>query len=103
MKEVLKNREMIEEVRAEVRGSFEEVWENLTKLRADLTVVPYARRKPPTHAASQRGPMIDEYGAQFQAAMEMSRREHEERLRAERDPRGKGQSVDEPAESSDDD
>ncbi|KAK1576119.1 hypothetical protein Q3G72_011126 [Acer saccharum] len=46
--------------------------------------------------------MIDEYGAQLQATMEMSRREHEERLRAKQDPRGKGPMVNKRAESSDD-
>ncbi|KAK1592690.1 hypothetical protein Q3G72_028818 [Acer saccharum] len=74
---MLKNRDMIEEVRAEVKGNFEEVWENITKMRAELQLVPYA-------------------------AMEMSRREHEERLRAEQDPRGKRHKVEEQAESSDD-
>ena len=72
-------------------------------MRAELQLVPYARRKKQSApTAPLEGPMIDEYGTQYRAAMEMSRREHEARLRAEQDPRGKRHIVNERAESSDD-
>ena len=70
----------LEEVRAEVRGGFEEVWENITNLRSELKVVPYERRKKSTTSAPQRGPVIDPESAQLRAAMEISRKEHEDRM-----------------------
>ncbi|KAK0602129.1 hypothetical protein LWI29_030609 [Acer saccharum] len=41
------------------------------------------------------GPTIDPEATEFRAAMEISRCEHEERARAELDPRGKGPLIDE--------
>ena len=93
----------LEEVRAEVRGGFEEVWENITNLRSELRVVPYERRKKSTTSAPQRGPVIDPESTQLQAAKEISRKEHEDKMRAELDPKGKGSSTDVVHESSDED
>ena len=103
MNEIYKNRETMEEVRAEVRGSFEEVWENITNLQSELRVVPFERRKKSTTSAPQRGPTIDPESAQLWAAMEISRKEHEDRMRVELDPKGKGTSTDFVHDSSDED
>ena len=70
----------LEDERAEVRGGFEEVWENITNLRSELKVVPYERKRKSTTTAPQRGPVIDPEAAELRAAMEISRREHEERM-----------------------
>ena len=61
------------------------------------------RRRHHTPAAPQGGPIIDEYGAQYQAAMDLCRREYEERMRAERDPKGNVQSSKVVEDSSDED
>ena len=103
MNEIYKNRETMEEVRPEVIGNFEEVWENLTNLRSELRVVPYARRRKPTTGAPQGGSVIDPESAQLREAMKISRKEHEERIRVQLDPKGKGTSTDFVHNSSDED
>ena len=93
----------LEDVRAEVRGGFEEVWENITNLRSELKVVPYERRRKSTTTRPQRGPVINPEAAELRAAMEISRREHEERMRAELNPKGKVSSAEDVHEPSDED
>ena len=64
----------LEEVRAEVRGGFEEVWENITNLRSELRVAPYERRRKSTTTAPQGGPVINPEATELRAAMEISRK-----------------------------
>ena len=70
-------------------------------MRSELRVVPYKRRKKSTTSAPQRGPAIDPESAQLRVAMEISRKEHEDGMRAELDPKGKGTSTDVVHESLD--
>ena len=93
----------LEDVRAEVRGGFEEVWENFTNLRSELKVVPYERRRKSTTTTPQRSLVIDPEAAELRVTMEISRREHEERMRAELNPKGKVSSADDVHEPSDED
>ncbi|KAK1550543.1 hypothetical protein Q3G72_020675 [Acer saccharum] len=50
-----------------------------------------------------RGPMIDPDAVELQAVMKLSRKEHEEMMRAELDPRGKRTSTEAEKESFDKD
>ncbi|KAK1550520.1 hypothetical protein Q3G72_020387 [Acer saccharum] len=93
--DVIENRKQIADSRAEASGYFTYIWGNLTNMREALNLLAYPRKKK-RHATSlppSRGLVIDPDAIELQAVMELSRKEHEERMRAELDPRGKRTST----------
>lgn len=89
----------------ETTDYFNDIWGNLTDMRSALSLHVYPRKKkrPAAFSPPSRGPTIDPHAAEFRAAMDRSRREHEERMRAERDPKGKGISSAQDDDDSDSD
>ncbi|KAK0572582.1 hypothetical protein LWI29_033770 [Acer saccharum] len=93
--DVIENRKQIANNRAEASGYFTDIWGNLTNMRKALSLPAYPKKKkrPPTFSPPSGGPMIDPDAAELQAVMELSRKEHEERMRAKLDPKGKRTST----------
>ncbi|KAK0573901.1 hypothetical protein LWI29_015189 [Acer saccharum] len=94
-----------DDMEAETIGCFTDVWDNLTDMREALSLPSYPRKKKRVAPFSppSGGPTIDPEAAKLQAIMERSRKEHEERIIAELDPRGKGVSSVAEEQSSDED
>ncbi|KAK0572497.1 hypothetical protein LWI29_032356 [Acer saccharum] len=69
---------------------------------ADINKVHKGRQAVASSPLS-RGPMIDPDVVELQAVMKLSRKEHEEMMRAELDPRGKRTSTEAEKESLDED
>ena len=103
--EVLENRRQIIDNRAETIGCFANVWDNLMNMREALSLSAYPRKKkrPATFSPPSRGPIIDPEAVKLQTVMERSKKEHEEQIRTELDPKGKGVSGGAEEESSDED
>ena len=104
--DVLENRKQIAESREEYKGYYEDIWGNLTSLREtlDAPAYPMKKKRPAPFSPPSRGPVIDPEAAALRAAMELSKKEHEERMRAEQDPLGKGIATEEEhIDSSDED
>ncbi|KAK1591261.1 hypothetical protein Q3G72_004956 [Acer saccharum] len=100
--DVIENRKQIADSRAKASGYFIDIWGNLTSMREALSLQTYLKKKkrPATSSPPSGGPVIDPNVAELQAIMELSRKEHEERMRTELDPRGKRTSTKAKKESS---
>ena len=85
----------ITDSRVETNGYFTDIWGNLTIMREAISLPTYPRKKkgPATFSPPSGGPVINPDAAELQAVMELSRKEHEERMRAKLDPKGKRTST----------